>query len=301
MKQSIAFFSVLFAFSTLLGKEIHRNSKPAFFIFITAVISCISCAAGLKTVREVPCSADSSLVLKMHQEFVELSYQDVYNLYYHNKTADKLLPVTGKTYILPKVKRYRDMIEVYDLTPGKGKFSIQYHYLFPSIFTEDEFKEICRCYEANKDSFKELGNKIGALVYGDYNLFLEVFKLPEGFYIKTVHNGDLAIVTDPSIEATTLPAEKKHFNNIGYFDDRGRLRLRKGKIISGEVTGFFGKPVKKVHFEAYKDKEEYTGEIETIWCDILYSEDKSGINSDFILSAVNYKGETLGQVFPYTP
>jgi hypothetical protein len=96
----------------------------AFFILITAVTSCISCAAGLKTIREVPCSADSSLLLKMHQEFVELSYQDVYNLYYHNKTADKLLPVTGKTYILPEVKRYKDMIEVYDLTPGKGKFSI---------------------------------------------------------------------------------------------------------------------------------------------------------------------------------
>lgn len=208
-------------------------------------------------------------------------------------------PVTGETYTLPQVKRYRDMIKVYDLTPGQGKFFTQYHYLFPSIFTEDEFNEICRCYEANKDSFKELGNKIGAFVYGNYNLFLEVFKLPHGFYIKTEHDGNLTIVTDPSIEAMTLPAEKKHFNNIGYFDDSGRLHLRKGRIISGEVTGFFGKPVKKVLFEAYKDKKEYTGEIETVWCDILYSEEESGINIEYILSAVNSEGKKLGEIFLY--
>jgi len=273
--------------------------RPVFYIILTGIISLISCGAGLKTIKEVECSTDSSLVLKMHQEFVELSYQDVYNLYYHNKTSDKLVPVTGETYTLPRVKRYRDMIKVYDLTPGRGKFFTQYHYLFPSKFSADEFDEICRCYEANKDSFKELGNKIGALVYGDYNLFLEVFKLPDGFYIKTEHDGNLTIVTDPSIEAMTLPAEKKHFNNIGYFDDSGRLHLRKGRIISGEVTGFFGKPVKKVLFEAKGKKEAYTGEIETIWCDILYSESESGINSRYILSAVNSRGETLGEVFQY--
>lgn len=283
----------------ILNLNNYLTAKPALFILLTAVISCISCAAGLKTVREIPCTADSSLVLKMHQEFVELSYQDVYNLYYYNKTANKQLPVTGKTYSLPTVKRYSDMIKVYDFTPGKGKFSTQYHYLFPSIFTEEEFNEICRCYEANKDAFKELGTKIGALVYGDYNLFFEVFKLPDGFYIKTVRDGNITIVTDPSIQAMTLPPEKKHSNNIGYFDDNGNLHLRKGRIISGEVTGFFGKPVKKVLFEEYKDKEGYTGEIETIWCDILYSVEKSGINSDYILSAVNAEGVKLGEVFKF--
>ena len=281
-----------------MNLKVYLTGKPVFFILFAALLLFAGCSSGIKTVRDLTCSGESRLILTVEQEFVGLSFRDVYNLCYEG-SDNKIRPITGKTYTLPEVKRYRDMIKVYDLYPGQGKFFTQYHYLFPSSFTEDEFNEICRCYEANKDSFKELGNKIGALVYGDYNLFLEVFKLPDGFYIKTEHDGNLTIVTDPSIEAMTLPAERKHFNNIGYFDDKGRLHLRKGKIISGEITGFFGKPVKKILFEAYRDKEEYTGEIEIIWSDILYSEKKSGINSNYILSAVNAEGIKLGEIFKY--
>jgi hypothetical protein len=267
-------------------------------IFILLIIALVKCSTAKKNVKTVSCSDDSLLVLTVEKEFVELSYQDVYNLSFRNKDG-KLRPVTGNIHILPEAKRYRDMITVRDYTPGTAKSLFNYHYLFPSDYTLEEFNLICDCYGRNRTSFPEIENKIGALVYGDYNLFNEIFKLPDGFFIMTENNGNLTILTDPSPIARTLPAEKKHFNNIGYFDGSNRLHLRRGKIISDVFSGFYGKPVKQVEFITEDGKVDYTGEIETIWCDILYNSEKTGVNSVYLLSAVNDNGERLDKVFSW--
>ncbi len=264
------------------------------FILLTQIITCSSPA---KKVREVSCPNGSSLILTVEKEFVELSYQNVYNLAYKNNKDGRPRIVTGNISILPEAKRYREMIKIRDFTPGKAKSLFQYHYLFPSHFTGEEFDLICSCYEKNIDKFPELHNKIGAIVYGNYNSFREIFRLPDGFFIMTEYNGNLTIVDDPSGMALTLPAEKRHFNNIGYFDDTNRLHLRRGRIVSDTFKGFYGKPVKQVEFITENGKVEYTGEVEIIWCDRLYNDKSFGINRDYVLSAVNDKGMKLCEVF----
>ncbi|HRX48555.1 MAG TPA: hypothetical protein P5120_13635 [Spirochaetota bacterium] len=254
------------------------------------------CSSAKKNLKSIPCTEDTSLILTVEKEFVELSFRDVYNLAYKNSNG-KTRIITGNIHILPEAKRYRDLIIINDFHPERTKSLFDYHYLSPSEFTREEFDEICLCYKQNRDSLPELETKIGALVYGDFNSFREIFKLPDGFYIVTEHDGNLTILTDPSIIAMTYLPEKKHFNNIGYFDDQNRIHLRKGKIISGEFIGFYGKPVKKVEFISESGKADYTGEVEILWCDLLYSSGKTGVNSNYILSAVNSKGERLDKVF----
>lgn len=274
----------------------------AFTVILVLIIflSLMRCSTSRKNFRAVSCSRGSEILLTVEKEFVELSYEKVYNLAYKKPGDSKIRIVTGNISILPEAKRYRDMITVRDFTPGKAKSIFQYHYLFPSDFSADEFKEICDCYGNNRAAFPELDKKIGALVYGDYNSFREVFKLPDGLYIVTEHNGDLTITDDPSKKAMTIPAEKRHFNNIGYFDDHNRLHLRKGKIVSDVFTGFYGKPVKQVELVTGDGKVDYTAEIETLWCDKLYGTGETSINTGYLLSAINNNGERLDEVFEYS-
>jgi len=268
----------------------------AVFCLLLLIISLTKCSTSKKEIRSIACSDDSALILTLKKEFVELSYQDVYDLSFKNK-KHKTHVVTGNIHILPEAKRYRDMIIVRDFHPDRPKSLFNYHYLPPSEFSREEFDEICLCYEKNRAALPELEKKIGALVFGDFNSFREIFKLPDGFYIVTEHDGNLTILTDPSRIAMTYLPEKKHFNNIGYFDDQNRLHLRKGKIISDEFIGFYGKPVKKVEFIKEDGKAHYTGEVETLWCDLIYSGAKTGVNSDYLLSAVNSEGKRLDNVF----
>ncbi len=263
-------------------------------------LSILRCSTARKNVRTVSCSPGSELILTVEKEFVELSYEHVYDLAYKKNSDENIRIATGNISILPEAKRYKDMISVRDFTPGRAKSLFQYHYLFPSEFTAEEFKEICDCYGNNRESFPELDKKIGALVYGDYNLFREVFKLSNGFYIVTEHNGDLTITDDPSRMAMTIPAEKRHFNNIGYFDDHNRLHLRRGRIISDIFNGFYGKPVKQVELVTGDGKVDYTAEIETLWCDILFSSERTGIDTAYLLSAVNDKGKRLDEIFEFS-
>lgn len=267
-------------------------------ISLVMIFTLIRCSTAKKNVRSISCAPESTLILTVEKEFVELAYENVYNLAFKDREG-KLRIVTGNIHILPEAQRYRNLITVRDFSPGKTKSLFNYHYIFPSDFTREEFNIICDCYEQNRISFPELDKKIGALVYGDYNSFREIFKLPDGFYIVTEHNGSLTIVDDPSREAMTIPAEKKHFNNIGYFDDQNRLHLRKGKIISDAFNGFYGKPVKQVEFLTEDGKVDYTGEIETVWCDILYNSSSTGVNHEYLLSALNDKGERLDKVFSW--
>ncbi len=272
--------------------------KPLLAVLsIILVFTFLKCASGRKNVRTLQCSDNSTLSLTVEKVFVELSYQSVYDLSYKKNSDKTPRMVTGNISVLPTAKRYRDMISVRDFLPGKPKSVFQHHYLFPSEFTSDEFNEICGCFEKNKNSFPELKNKVGALIHGDYNSFREAFKLPDGFYIVTEYNGNLTIVKDPSREAMTIPAELKNFAHIGYFDDSSRLHLRKGRIVSGEFKGLFERPVKQVLYVTEDGKEDYTGEVDTTFCNILYKENVTGVNSEYLLSAVNDKGVKIGSVF----
>lgn len=265
---------------------------------VLPLLSVFYCS-GVKTIKSAECGGSASLTLGVHSEFVELSFQDVFNLYLRNNDTGETRLITGENAVLPGVKRYRDMVRVRDFNPGEAKSLFNYHYIDPELFTDTEFDLICDCYEKNGGRFSEVSNKIGAFVYGNHDMFREIFKLPDGFFLMTEFDGKITIVTDPSVEARTLVPEKRHFNNVGYFDDNNILHIRKGKIISGEITGFYGKPVKQVMFISEDNSVEYTGEVETLWSDILYSSEKTGVNVDYILSAVNGKGEKLGEVFRY--
>jgi len=262
-------------------------------------LSCIFCGSGIKNLNSVNCDENYTLVLGAHKELIELSYVDVYNLYLQKSGSSEKRLVTGENAVLPRVKRYLDMITIRDFDPKKKKSIFDYHYLDPSAFTKDEFNVICNCYEKNKDLFPEIKNRIGAFVYGNKNLFREVFALSNGFFIVTEFDGNLSIVTDPSFENMTLIAENRHFNNVGYFDDNNVLHIRRGKIISGEMKGFYGKPVKQVLFVTEDGSVDYTGEVEVLWADILYSTGKTGVSLDYILSAKNSSGKKLGEIFNY--
>ena len=134
--------------------------------------------------------------------------------------------VTGENAVLPRVKRYRDMITVRDFKPQKNKSIFDYHYVDPVKFSKDEFIAICNCYEKNYNQFPVINNCIGALVYGSHRLFREVFSLPGGLYLTTEIDGGISIVTDPSSENMTEIPEKRHFNIVGYFDDNNMLHIR---------------------------------------------------------------------------
>jgi hypothetical protein len=282
------------------GKPLIHNRLTASVItlfFAVPLLLLAGCCSGSKPVRSVSCVEQSKLVLMVKEEFTELSCQDVYDLYFYKEGKKTGQVITGNNAILPTVKRYRDMIIVHDFQPRKGKSLFQYHYLDPSNFTASEFNRICVCYEKHRSFFPELEDKIGALVYGTFDSFREIFMLPDGFFLVTEHNGNITIVDDPSTEAMTLPAEKRHFNHIAHFDDQNKLFFRKGKIVSGEKTGFFGKPVKQVVFTPAGDRPGYTGEIETLWCDKLYSTDSFGVNTTYLHSASDRDGRTLCDIF----
>jgi len=274
--------------------------KPALSVLgAVLLLSSLFCGSGVKNVRGIDCEENYSLVLGVHREFIELSYVDIYNLYlYKNRTGEKKL-ITGMNAVPPRVKRYLDMVVIRDFMPDKGKSIFDYHYVDPFIFSKDEFEIITSCYGKNRIRFPEINNRIGALVYGSHDLFREVFTLPDGFFIVTSFDGSLSIVTDYSPDSMTLIPEKRHFNNVGYFDDNNILHIRKGKIISGVIKGFYGKPVKQVLFVSEDGSVDYTGEVEVLWADILYNTEKTGVNLDYLLSAKNSKGEKLSDVFRY--
>lgn len=268
-------------------------------LFAIILLSFVFCSSGTKNVKFVSCDENYTLVLGMQKELQELSYVEVYNLYLQNNSNNEKKLITGENAVLPRVKRYLDMIKVRDFKPGKAKSIFDYHFVDPAVFTENEFNSICNCYEKNKARFPEINGRIGAFVYGHHRLFREVFSLSDGFFIVTEFDGKLSIVTDPSFENMTQIPEKRHFNSVGYFDNSNNLHIRKGKIVSGVMTGFYGKPVKQVLFVTEDGSVDYTGEVELLWADILYSPGKTGVNLDYILQAKNSKGEKLGDVFIY--
>jgi len=280
-----------------MKSEIIKTITSILCVLLT--LSSVFCCSGTKSVKSINCGGEYTLILGVNKEFKELSYVDVYNLYLQKTGSNDKRLITGENSVLPRVKRYLDMIIVRDFKPEKVKSIFDYHFIDPAVFTKDEFNSICSCYEKNKDQFPEISSKIGAFVYGHHRLFREIFNLPGDLFIVTEFDGNLSIVTDPSFENMTEIPEKRHFNNIGYFDDKNNLHIRRGKIISGGMNGFYGKPVKQVLFVTEDGSVDYTGEVEVLWADILYSADKTGVNLDYILQSKNIKGEKLSEVFNY--
>ena len=268
-----------------------------FLILLTAC--CLYRTSTPRKIRSYPCGKNLKLVLTCRQEFVELAFQDRYELHLEKEEVREMRLITGNIAVLPRVKRYLDRIRVRDYAPGKAKTLFSIHYVLPSRFTAEEFEAIDACYASHRDRMPEISRKVEMLVYGDPKSFYEIYRCPGRFYIRTEIDGNLTITDDPSYESLTQIPEKRHFNHVGFFNDRNELYLRKGKIVSGILTGFFGKPVRKVRFRAEGGREGYTGEVETLWVDLLYSEQKEGVNEAYLLSSRDESGRRLDEVFRY--
>lgn len=250
--------------------------------------------------RVIESDNQNQLLLIKEKIMVELAWQTEYHLALKNHATSEIRKITGRYGTLPKVRRYLSRIRVERMDAGEGSL-FNTHYVFPELFTTDEYDFIVTAYRRHRDSIPELKTKIHTLVYGNPRQFHEVFTCPEKFFLITDSWGQISIVTDSSYDALTLPAEKRHVNSIGFFNDDGVLTLRKGRILSGEQTGLLGKPVKKVAFLNPKDNTLYTGEIETLWCDLLYNNRETNINETFILSSINHaSGRRLDEEFKYS-
>lgn len=269
------------------------NKMKYFFIMLLSFLF-RGCVDG-ESEKIIDGNEHYQLVLRKEKEMVELAFQTKYYLVLKNLETQQSKKITGRYGTLPRVKRYLDMIRIENLDPAGGSL-FNTHYVHPEEFTEDEFAFAVAAYRKHRDSVPELKSKVSTLVYGNQRHFHEVFVCPEKFFLVTDSWGQISITTDSSWEALTLPIEKRHCNVIGFFDDDGKLTLRTGRIVSAEITGLTGKPVKKIAFHYDEKKGPYEGEMESLWSDLLFNDRENGINGEFILSSRNGKGQRLDEV-----
>ncbi len=279
----------------------HERRKGMIMYGVIAVIAsvfvCVACvSAKTKTIYSAVCDNGAELHVIRVKEFVELSYRNAYYLYYQ-RNGEKPVRLTGTVGVLPKAVRYLKMIHSEDFNPGKTGSMFSIHFIDPSLITRAEFDHVVATYRTNRDKWIEIKETIDILVYGSHTMFHEVFECSNGLFVFTDLMGNVTITDDASYNADTLPREKRHSDNVGYFDEKNVFFPRKGKIVSGVVKDLFEKPAKKVFFEGRPGEDDYTGHVEVLWVDLLYNDKEIGINHEIIYSAKNKDGKRFDEVF----
>lgn len=265
------------------------------------MICLISCRSGKPEFHQkIECSGGGELIYGTEKEFVELSWQTQHHLFYRTSDEKKVIKISGNVGKLPVAKRYKNMILVENFSEENAHL-FNTHWIKKSLITEGEFKNICNTFRKNLEKWPVLKKNIKTLVYGDRNDFHEVFKMAEGFYIFTDSAGSLFITDNPSQKQLTLPAEKRNFNYIGFFDDKGKIHLRKGKIVSGIEKDIFKRDCYRVKFESDGSKPATEGFIQTLWARIIYSSESFSVNSESILKSVDGKGRKIEDVLRTEP
>jgi len=281
----------------------HDRSVLMTMLIIIAVviigITVLGCTSPKqKILYSAPCGRNAELQVVRVKEFVELSYQFAYYLYY-KRNDEKPIRLTGTVGTLPQAMRYKKMLRVEDLNDGVVHSMFGIHYIHPDHISSEEFTAVVATYRQHRADWIEIQKTIDILVYGDQKMFHEIFSCSNGFFLYTDLNGGITITDNADYNTLSAIPEKKHFNNVASFDDADVLHFRKGRIISGIEQDLYGKPAKKVHFSGIGDEDEYDGYIETLWADILYNNTATGINTSVLLSAKNAEGKRLDEVFVY--
>lgn len=267
----------------------------AFIIGIT-ILGCTS--PKQKMLYSAPCGRNTELQVVRVKEFVELSYQNAYYLYY-KRSGEKPIRLTGTVGTLPLATRYKKMIRIEELNGGIVGSMFGIHYIHPDLISSEEFTAVVDTYRQHRNEWIEIQKTIDILVYGDQRMFHEIFSCDNGFFLYTDLNGGITITDNADYAMLSSIPEKHHFNNIGTFDDTNLLHFRKGMIISGIEQDLYGKPAKKVRFKGIGDEKDYDDFVETLWVDILYNKTSTGINASFLLSAKNAEGKRLDEIFVY--
>lgn len=269
----------------------------ALCILLMITAGCVS--ARPKIFYTASCDNGAELQVVRIKEMVELAFQDRFNLFY-KRQGEKALQLTGNVGILPRAPRYIKMLYMADFNPGKTQSMFTIHYVDPALLSKEEFDAVVAVYRNHRNSWHEIKGKIDILIYGSQDMFHEIFTCENGLFVYTDLMGNVNITDNASREADSLPREKRHVNNVGYFDADNVFYPRKGKIVSGVVQDLFGKPSKKVLFKGNKGEEDYTGHVETLWVDLLYNDKETGINGDLFYGAKGKDGKRFDKVFTVT-
>lgn len=75
------------------------SMKTLLILFIIVLIfTFLRCSTARKNIRSISCEQDSTLLLTVEKEFVELSFQKVYNLTFKNNNEDNTRNITGNIH-----------------------------------------------------------------------------------------------------------------------------------------------------------------------------------------------------------
>jgi len=275
----------------------------AFAVVAITLLLAAGCATP-RSVHSLSLNGMGELVVTSRREFVGLSFRTVHGLALRRTGTKELIHLTGRIGTLPKAARYLDKIVVEDVRgtggdSGMGLYGT--HYIDPALITREEFNAVCSAWR-NRPEMPPLNLYLDRLVYGNPDSFYEVFALNEGFFLYTDRDGLVLITDNAHPDRLTLPAEKRRFNHIGWFDDKSRLYLPQGRIVTGSVEpDFFGRPSLKVERQLIDGRENPPGAepvlIDVLWAELLYPADGTGYPAGLLAPARDAEGRRLDEAF----
>ncbi len=96
----------------------------------------------------------------------------------------------------------------------------------------------------------------------------------------------------------SVPAGKRHFNFIGWFDDADSLHLRRGRVLSKTpVADLHGRRSLPVAFLPDGRSEAAEDLVDVLWARRLYPEDAPGVDAAFLRACRDARGRRLDAVF----
>lgn len=279
----------------------------ATFSALAVVAITILLAAGCATPRPVhslSLNGTGELLVTSRRECIGLSLRTVHGLALRRTGTKELIHLTGRIGTLPKAARYLEQIVIENVRGTEGESGMGLygtHYIDPSLITREEFLAVCSTWR-NRPELPPLNLYLDRLVYGNPDSFYEVFTLQEGFSIHTDRDGFVLITDNANPDQLTLPAEKRRFNHIGWFDAENRLYLPRGRVLSTEVEpDFFGRPSLKVERLPPDGMESPLGAepvlIDVLWAEFLYPADGSETPTRLLAGARDSEGRRLDEAF----
>ena len=205
----------------------------------------------------------------------------------NSKTGDEKM-ITDNVAILPEAQWFLDDITIFYTEEHKKCDLFSCHYMNPEKFSKEEFELTTSCYQKTKNQFPLVRKKIGALIHGDPDKFRQIFFCEKDLLFSTNLLGDIIIFEKKDIDRVQHFSETPQ-DHVGKFNTGKDIVFYSGKIITDEVTGFFGRPVKKVLIQ----EKGKAFETELQWADLLYSRENFSVNMEFIRTCRNKKNQTI--------
>ncbi|MDH5654557.1 MAG: hypothetical protein OEZ34_01525 [Spirochaetia bacterium] len=256
-------------------------------IYFLSVIFVLFLHCGSSQVKE------HSVVCNEEYSFQQIKTPDFhlgprYDLQLVNSKTGEEKMITDNVAVLPAAKWFLDRIQIYFTEQQKKCDLFTCHYMNPEIFSKKEFDLTSSCYQKTKDQFPLVRKKVLAFIYGDSEKFRQHFFCEKDFVLSTNLFGDIIIFEKKDMDRVKHFAETPQ-DHVGKFNTGKDLVFYSGKIVSDEVKGFFGRPVKKVMIK--EKRKEIEKELQ--WVDLLYNNQNSGVNMDFIQTCKNKKNQTV--------